>query len=398
MIVTITTPDGDKSEYSFDSESIILGRGQNCDIVISDDHISRKHLEIKRFEDLIFLKDLTLSNWVSYNEEKLEKGVEVQYYDFAPLILPGLYKVEISANQSAQENDSQTLTKSDIDIYHNKINAVTTATNITEFNNDIQDKKRRSRKGKKSSKDSKKKEKNELGTMAFILIAVIGFLVYQFFLKEESSLISERRPIERKKAVERKAVERKVVRRAQSNVTNFKNENELTKSEKEIVPAVKDIYSEVLASDDKCTGENVRNLCQTIFLNLTKKEGLQRIKADMYVVKNFNLRGAYLFRSSENFTNSNLSKKQLMQIVAAEGVLLPNFLKKLELDGINKISIILFNVNRTEFEVVKVFQVDVTNYRKYDIDSYSKAFADISSQQNPSYFDANLSRFIEEVK
>ena len=95
MRVVISDDGPDEFEYDFDQEAVILGRGSNCDIVLQSDHISRKHLEISRKNGIFFIKDLTLSNWVSYNDEKLHKNVEVQYFDFAPLLLPGGFSVKI---------------------------------------------------------------------------------------------------------------------------------------------------------------------------------------------------------------------------------------------------------------------------------------------------------------
>ncbi len=87
-------------EYIIDKDEAILGRKSTCDICISSDHISREHLEISVQDDVIFIKDITKNNWVSYNDEPLPKNQSVEYFEFSPLALPGGFKINIEAGRS----------------------------------------------------------------------------------------------------------------------------------------------------------------------------------------------------------------------------------------------------------------------------------------------------------
>ena len=142
MRIIVTDEDGENYEYEFDQEKVILGRGNKCDITIQSDHISRKHLEIKFIDGIFYIRDMTLANWVSYNDEKLVKSSEIQYFDFAPLILPGGFKVKIedesavddleaglTATSTLSTNFDKTKTgSSKIDIYNTKLSRDSTLT------------------------------------------------------------------------------------------------------------------------------------------------------------------------------------------------------------------------------------------------------------------------------
>lgn len=96
MIINVNIDDQDETiQYEIKKNIIVVGRSNDCDIKIDSDHISRKHLEISLDGETIYLKDLTLSNWVSYNNEKLTKKDYIQYFDFAPLVLPGGVSIHI---------------------------------------------------------------------------------------------------------------------------------------------------------------------------------------------------------------------------------------------------------------------------------------------------------------
>ncbi len=96
--ITIQHQNDDPVEFNLESLPCTIGRGSQCDIKLDSDYISRKHLEVSKKDNEFYIKDLTLSNWVSYNGERLPKETEVQYFDFAPLLLPGEISVKIENN------------------------------------------------------------------------------------------------------------------------------------------------------------------------------------------------------------------------------------------------------------------------------------------------------------
>lgn len=103
MKVRITFNETDLKEYDFSKDEIIIGRSSDCDIVIDNENISRKHLKVVTTEGKIFISDISSSNWVSYNDEKIEKGKDTEYFDFMSLKLPDMILVVIEKNQIRPE-------------------------------------------------------------------------------------------------------------------------------------------------------------------------------------------------------------------------------------------------------------------------------------------------------
>lgn len=111
MIVSIHHKDGTDIEQRLDGEAAIIGRSSSCDISVDSDNISRKHLEIKKAQGKILIKDVSSSNWVSYDGEQLSKDEYVQYFDFMDLYLPGGLKVTISTSDEAEVRDKTSITE-----------------------------------------------------------------------------------------------------------------------------------------------------------------------------------------------------------------------------------------------------------------------------------------------
>src|SRR5713226_3163115 len=55
------------AELAFDQPAVAIGRSPQCDVVVSDPEVSRRHAEIVRVEDSYFLQDLQSSNWTQVN-------------------------------------------------------------------------------------------------------------------------------------------------------------------------------------------------------------------------------------------------------------------------------------------------------------------------------------------
>ena len=66
-----------------------IGRSQNCDFIINEKNISRRHLEITQRNGKIYVQDISLNNWILFNKRKLSKTSATEYFDFIRLELPG---------------------------------------------------------------------------------------------------------------------------------------------------------------------------------------------------------------------------------------------------------------------------------------------------------------------
>ena len=100
MKIIITPKLGEPKEYIVNKEIAIIGRRSNCDVCVPSEYVSREHLEVEVVKEAILIRDITSSNWVSYNNEKLSKTEQTKYFDFSPLVLPGDFIVNIEAGRS----------------------------------------------------------------------------------------------------------------------------------------------------------------------------------------------------------------------------------------------------------------------------------------------------------
>jgi DNA-binding response OmpR family regulator len=67
----IQQPDGSTQELPLEAEQIVLGRTEACDIVVSGQLISRRHVRIRRAEHCYILEDLGSHNGTTVNGERV---------------------------------------------------------------------------------------------------------------------------------------------------------------------------------------------------------------------------------------------------------------------------------------------------------------------------------------
>lgn len=71
--VTVKTDDASQS-LSFNHGEIVIGRGEECDIVVVDDMVSKKHLRIINDNGIVKIQDLGSSNGTFLNSGKIDNG------------------------------------------------------------------------------------------------------------------------------------------------------------------------------------------------------------------------------------------------------------------------------------------------------------------------------------
>lgn len=103
MFVSIRQGEKVLIEKDCDKDQVIVGRSSSCDISIDSDYISRNHLEIKKDGSKLFIKDISTSNWISYDSKKLSKESYEQYFEFMELVLPGDFIVKVDLDPDAKE-------------------------------------------------------------------------------------------------------------------------------------------------------------------------------------------------------------------------------------------------------------------------------------------------------
>ena len=73
--------------YPIDKPKLSIGSGETCDVVISSDNISRKHLMIIAENDAYFVVDQGSTNGSFINEERLVPGRRTEFTSFFPVRL-----------------------------------------------------------------------------------------------------------------------------------------------------------------------------------------------------------------------------------------------------------------------------------------------------------------------
>jgi hypothetical protein len=313
MIVTIIYPEGESDKLEVNSTEVTVGRGATNDIVVSDDQISRVHLGIKAENDTLYIKDLTLSNWVSYNDEKLSKIDYVQYFDFAKLVLPGGISLKISM---FDEEDSSEL--------ENSIESITSTHRINrEKTSSINSKKKTNKRERKSKNLVKKDEKGmkEFFVMAFVLIAV-GVFVTMKLIDVKPLPVVKLTPGYTKKSLE-------------------ENKKKL-KEAKAISPEFKATFIDLNNKTKKCTSEKEKQICGRVYSQIHDGEGVSIIGGTVFIFKNLESSAQELFKDSNRIKKASKNLSYLYA-VAAEKVTVPSTISVYKNYNLNRIIIFLFS-------------------------------------------------------
>jgi len=379
MKVLITYKKEPPIEFVLESDQVIVGRGTNCDIVLDSDFISRKHLEITSVNDEFFIKDLTLSNWVSYNQERLQKDTVVPYFDFAELLLPGDFVVKIINDESAQNKSANLNKKDNVDIFKGTLtNAMIKA-----------DKKSKKKVLKEEvdidveiSNNDLKDEKVKKLILVIILITT-GVYYYLDSVTNEDSVIQS--------ISEKKKIKKIIPIRINESTLDKKNNIE---QKKNVEDGKSVFFNELIAESDKCSSHIVSNICSIIFKKIGSGEGIIVKTNSIYILKNYSLHVEQFFDYDFDKIKKGLSLPNLKDVIAAEMILLPSILEKLEKLGITKVHIYLFEEKYEKAELLESYLVETAYYRRFDLAEYNNSYKKIKEEFNFSLFEKDLQRFL----
>ena len=87
--------------YPINKSKTIIGSDLSCDIVVSEDQISRKHLIILKEEDDYFVIDQGSTNGSYLNEERLIPGRRVEFTSYFPVRLGSSVLVSLVSDEDA---------------------------------------------------------------------------------------------------------------------------------------------------------------------------------------------------------------------------------------------------------------------------------------------------------
>lgn len=126
MRINITEENKNVREYNFSKDKVVVGRGQDADIKVSNSNISREHVALYFYNDEFFVEDISKNNWVKIAGETLPKNQKKRYVENFGIELPGDIRIELEAERSFEIDssflESCTPTKKNKNIKHRKLN------------------------------------------------------------------------------------------------------------------------------------------------------------------------------------------------------------------------------------------------------------------------------------
>lgn len=260
MRIEVLVGSEDPVVYPLNSPKLTVGTSESCEIIVSADGVSRKHLTILVEGDQYFVADQGSTNGSFINEERLVPGRKVEFTSFFPVRLGENVLISLLSDDEGSisipfpTKTKKESTSSDIKISSGKTGGTGTikfgdATNPDSLKTKLQKneirKKANSPRPSSGSKSTKKS--SMLPVMAILLVAAAAY--YNFFVLEPSG--NEELPSsEVGKVIPAKPVA-----------------PEAPKVNPDIVPEAdapkKETYS-TLVNDIKCTTEGETYLCNLV--------------------------------------------------------------------------------------------------------------------------------------
>ena len=105
-IVNITDGTGNKTGREFESEQMLFGRSDDCDVFLDHNHISKEHFRLKLLEGKCVLIDLGSTNGTFLNGEKLKKPRVLKSDD---VVVAGNYTLTIERKLGLSKEEDPSL-------------------------------------------------------------------------------------------------------------------------------------------------------------------------------------------------------------------------------------------------------------------------------------------------
>jgi len=196
MRLEVLVENEDPVVYPLSKDKITVGSSENCDIILSSEGVSRKHLSITIEGDNFFVVDLGSSNGSYINEERLIPGKRAEFTSFFPVRIghnillsllsdeeaqsEGMIEIPLSLKEKPKEPQAETQSDQTRVISLNDISKARTEKLITTRNE------KRIEKKTKLSPPAKKKDSN-LMTYLAIIILISGAGYNYFKIKNEKN-------------------------------------------------------------------------------------------------------------------------------------------------------------------------------------------------------------------
>lgn len=102
MKIELTVEGSEPTTHKLSKSKTIIGSGADCDVVVSADGISRKHLAVLVENDQFFVIDQGSANGTFVNEERLVPGERSEFTSFFPLRLASSVTLALLSDEEGQ--------------------------------------------------------------------------------------------------------------------------------------------------------------------------------------------------------------------------------------------------------------------------------------------------------
>lgn len=372
MRLEVLVGDDEPKVYPLNIPKLSIGSSENCDIYLSVDGISRKHLGVITEDDNYFVVDLGSSNGSYINEERLIPGRRVEFTSFFPVRLGSNVLVSLISDEEGELTDKIEFPvepdRMDQDLLKKNNDDKTSVISLKELNVakterlvQTRNKKRVVSKSTIQVKQSKKSKRNW-----FAYLIVLSFSYAAYF---NISKIRENQPEDKISQVGIEVVAENSKSDKQRSIEE--NINTDLVSDDQLTP--RENYQS-LKDELKCTTEVEKLLCD--FFSVTRSDnffGVVQVGLSAHVLVDGS---SYLNKAESLLTNSkNLSPAAL----SAHNSLIDNtsvYLfwidviqnKKLDISKLSdfKISIAFYVNKNNNYELLKVIAIKPEVINKLD--------------------------------
>lgn len=166
--------------YPLSQPKIMIGSSRSCDIVVTAEGISRKHIMVVCEDDNYFVIDQGSTNGSYINEERLTPGRRVPFTSFFPVRLGDSILLTLLSDDATRGQTIEALNLSKADASSPSITSIKNSSqtiktvNSVKFPKNIQRKK--DKEERRHSKDSPKK-KNEADSKLFLSLIIAGLII-----------------------------------------------------------------------------------------------------------------------------------------------------------------------------------------------------------------------------
>lgn len=371
---------------------MLVGRSKGADLPIADDSISRQHLKIHRTENDIYIEDISLSNWVGINENRIPKNTQVRVFDFTEIIIGEGISLKITT-QHPDEDLPPSLDKTQItgDILTRE-----TRVHQPHMSASVGNKaKRVSRTNKRDENTASDKSKGYVFKQLLVVIFLAAsLLVYEFFLTDPSpqnTTSSDPTPGQKKSTV---AVPKKRQKKVQ---TSNNSPSAMKKSEITYGPDTSKMISH-LSQNNLCE-TNLAQECKKIFIETDPADFIVQGDSPGEVIlyrEYFHTLRVFFVNDTKGYIAQEKNPK-IWPVLASLNLLDKGVLTSFEAKQITKIRINIYKKYGDQITEKYQYNLDTDQYKRINFKEVELAQEKVKTSGDYSYFDKYVIQHLEVV-